>query len=164
MQAGVGRGITLLKDYRSLDEIKCVILELTEECSRNIRERKLAARTVTLGVGYSKFDGGGGFSRSKTIDTATNITLDIYGICLTLLHKFYTGRTVRSIHVSLSNFEDDDNVQMSLFSNEDKKRKIGYVMDEIRNKYGSTALLRGTSYMKGAITLSRSNTIGGHFS
>lgn len=47
---------------------------------------------------------GGGFYRSKTIDLPTNITMDIYRCCLMLFN--YSGKTVRSISVTLSNIED----------------------------------------------------------
>ncbi|QHJ97953.1 putative ribonuclease YokI [Bacillus subtilis] len=41
-----------------------------------------AGRTISLGIGYSKDDLGGGFHRAKTIDLPTNITMDIYRCCL----------------------------------------------------------------------------------
>jgi DNA polymerase V len=162
IQKGIGKGITLLRDYEDIEEIKTVILELCEDTAMRAREEKLAARTISLAIGYSQYDGGGGFHRSKTIEMATNITMNIYRVCLLLLHKHYSGRIVRSIHVSLSNLEKDESIQMNLFEDEYKQRTLGYVMDQIRNKYGSTAILRGRSYTKGGTTIARSHTLGGH--
>jgi DNA polymerase V len=161
-QKGIAKGITLLKDYYDIEEIKSCILDLCEDVAKRARDQRVAARTISLGIGYSQHEGGGGFNRSKTMDSATNITMKLYHTCLSLLHKYYNGAIVRSIHVSLSQLEMDDHLQMSLFENEDKQRKIGYVMDEIRNRFGPTAILRGRSYTKGAITIARSNVIGGH--
>lgn len=162
IQKGIGKGITLLRDYGDIEEIKTVILELCEDTARRARKQVLAARTISLVLGYSQHDGGGGFNRSKTIEMATSITMDIYRVCLLLLHKHYSGKIVRSVSVSLSNLEKDEMIQMSLFEDEYKQKTLGYVMDRIRDKYGSTAILRGRSYMKGGMTISRSHTLGGH--
>ncbi|KXZ21906.1 DNA polymerase [Bacillus nakamurai] len=43
--------------------------------------------------------------------------------------------------------EEDGNQQLSLFEKDnEKKRKRGFVMDGIRNKYGSKAIWRAESY------------------
>lgn len=57
-----------------------------------------------------------------------------------IFNKVYSDKTVRSISVTLSNIEDDVNQQLSLLEvNNEKRRKLGFVMDEIRSKYGSKA-------------------------
>jgi nucleotidyltransferase/DNA polymerase involved in DNA repair len=81
-----------------------------------------AGRTISLGIGYSKESFGGGFNRAKTIDQPTNITMDIYKVCLELFEKFYNGDVVRSIDVRLSNIVDDSELQLSLFDLEYPKR------------------------------------------
>lgn len=40
-----------------------------------------------------------------------------------LFDKFYTGKTVRSISVTLSNIEEDVNQQLSLFEKDNEKRE-----------------------------------------
>ncbi|MFC3885095.1 UV damage repair protein UvrX [Bacillus songklensis] len=162
IQKGIGKGITLLRDYCDIEEIKTVILELCEDTAMRARGENLVACTISLAIGYSQYDGGGGFHRSKTMEIATNITMDIYRVCLLLLHKHYSGQIVRSVHVSLSNLEKDEMIQMSLFEDGYKQKILGYVMDQIRNKYGSTAILRGRSYTKDGTTIARSHTLGGH--
>jgi DNA polymerase V len=44
----------------------------------------------------------------------------------------------------------------------EKQRILGYVIDGIRDKYGSKALLRGVSYTDAGAALHRSNLVGGH--
>ncbi|CAM3454791.1 UV-damage repair protein [Bacillus inaquosorum] len=95
-------------------------------------------------------------------DLLTNITMDIY-IYLMLFNKFYSGKTVRSISVTLSNIEDDVNQQLSLFEvDNEKRRKLGFVMDGIRNKYGSKAILRAFSYTTAGTALHRAGITSGH--
>ncbi|WP_434781240.1 DinB/UmuC family translesion DNA polymerase, partial [Bacillus subtilis] len=144
-------------------EIKAVLLEICEEVARRARTHNKVGRTISLGIGYSKDELGGGFHRSKTIELPTNITMDIYRCCLMLFNKFYSGQTVRSISVTLSNIQDDVNQQLSLFEvDNEKRRKLGFVMDGIRSKYGSKAILRAVSYTPAGTALHRAGLTGGH--
>ena len=162
-QISFGRGQILLRDYDNPKEIKHVILEMCEEVARRARNAKKCGRTINLGIGYSRKDGGGGFHRSKSIDQPTNITMDLYHACLQLFDEHYENRVVRKIEISLSNICDDEFIQLSLFEGDrSKRRELGYVMDSIRNKYGSDAILIAVSYTKAGTTRQRSKLIGGH--
>jgi DNA polymerase V len=162
-QISYGKSQILLRDYTDPQEVKHVILEMCEEVARRARRAGKAGRTVSLGIGRSKDEGGGGFYRSKTIEQPTNITMDLYGVCLDLFECFFSGETVRKISISLSNVCPDTETQLSLFAlDQPKKRKLGYVMDEIRRKHGSTSLLRAVSYTKGGTARHRSTLLGGH--
>ncbi|MFC0188364.1 UV damage repair protein UvrX [Fictibacillus aquaticus] len=162
-QISYGKSQILLRDYTDPQEVKHVILEMCEEVARRARRAGKAGRTVSLGIGRSKDEGGGGFYRSKTIEQPTNITMDLYSVCLELFECFFSGETVRRISISLSNVCPDTETQLSLFAlDQPKKRKLGYVMDEIRQKHGSTALLRAVSYTKGGTARHRSTLLGGH--
>ena len=162
VQKGIGHGITLLRDYVHTEEIKTVLLEISEEVARRARKEKVAGKTVSLYVGYSRREGGGGFHRSRTLERPTNITMDVYQACLQLFHETYDGRIVRSVAISLSKLIPDNELQMSLFDNLVKKRALGYIMDQIRAKYGATAILRAKSYTMGGTAIQRSRLIGGH--
>lgn len=162
-QVSFGKSQILLRDYTDEREIKSVILEICEEVARRARTQKKAGRTIQLGIGYSKEELGGGFYRSRTITTPTNVTMDIYRVCLALFYAHYEGKTVRQISVTLANIVDDDQYQLSLFDvNGWKKRKLGYVVDHVRYQYGSDALLRAVSYTSGGTAKQRAKLIGGH--
>jgi DNA polymerase V len=128
----------IIKDYK---EIQHVILEMAEEVARRARRAKKAGRTISLGIGYSTEELGGGFYRSKTIDAPTNITMDIYTVFIEFFHSSYEGKTVRKISIGLSNTCDDSEIQLNLFRpNQEKQRELGHGMDQIRAKLGSDAL------------------------
>lgn len=149
----------------SLDpvEVKHVILEICEEVARRARQHGKAGRTVSLGIGYSKDEFGGGFYRSRTINEPTNITLDLYNVCLELFEENFQGKTVRKIAVTLSNIVEDNEMQLNLFhTNKPKQRALGYTMDAIRAKYGSTSILRAVSYTNAGTAVHRSKLVGGH--
>lgn len=162
-QISFGKSQILLRDYNDPTEVKYVMLEMCEEVARRARNNKKAGRTVSLAVGYSSDEFDGGFHRSKTIDEPTNITMDLYKVCLELFDNYYTKKTVRKLSITLSNIEDDNELQLNLFdSNRPKQRQLGYVMDEIRSKFGSDAILRAVSYTNAGTARHRSRLVGGH--
>ncbi|WP_243290154.1 UV damage repair protein UvrX [Bacillus sp. FJAT-47783] len=162
-QISFGKSQILLRDYPDPKEVKCVILEMCEEVARRARRHRKAGRTISLGIGYSKDELGGGFYRSKTIEQPTNITMDLYKVCLELFEQFYESKTVRKLSITLSNIEEDETMQLDLFQpNRTRQHQLGYAMDAIRNKHGSKSLLRAVSYTKAGTSVHRSQLIGGH--
>ncbi|MFC0271463.1 UV damage repair protein UvrX [Metabacillus herbersteinensis] len=162
-QISFGKSQILLRDYPDPEEVKHVILEICEEVARRARQHHKVGRTISLGIGYSKDEFGGGFHRAKTIAQPTNITMDLYETCLQLFRQFYTNKTVRKISVTLSNIEEDCEMQLDLFQeNRFKQRTLGYVMDSIRSKYGSDAVLRAVSYTNAGTATHRAKLVGGH--
>lgn len=158
-----GHGITLLRDYNK-KEVNTVILELCEEACRRARMSDVAGKTIHLGIGYSN-DTGGGFSRSQSVQTPTNLTMEMYKICMRLFNKFYNGHSkIRRVYVTLTNLSEDNETQLDLFYERPKQKDVGIVMDNIRNRYGETAILRASSYTDAGIALDRSKKIGGHYS
>jgi DNA polymerase V len=162
-QISFGKSQILMRDYKEEEEIKHVILEMCEEVARRARTHRKAGRTISFGVGYSQDEFGGGFYRSRTIGQPTNVTMDIYRICLELFHEHYTGKTVRQISMAIGNLVEDNQLQLNLFDfKADKRRELGYVVDSIRRRYGSGSLLRAVSYTAAGTAKHRSKLVGGH--
>ncbi|MEI5908221.1 UV damage repair protein UvrX [Bacillus spongiae] len=162
-QISFGKSQILLRDYKEVGEIKHVMLEMCEEVARRARQHKKAGRTISLGIGYSQEEFGGGFHRSRSIEHPTNITMEIYRVCLKLFYMHYEKKTVRKISITLSNIIEDESIQLDLFRpNLSKKRELGYVMDRLRNRYGSGAILRAVSYTDAGTSRHRARLVGGH--
>lgn len=162
-QKGFGHGITLLRDYTK-NEVVTVILELCEEACRRARTAETVGKTIHLGIGYSS-ETGGGFSRSRSISIPTNITMEMYNVCIELFRQFYDGHSkIRRVYVTLTNLGDDGDTQLDLFYERPKQKDIGFAMDHIRDRFGATAILRASSYTDAGISLDRSKKIGGHYS
>lgn len=163
VQISYGKGQMLMRDYRTRDEILAVILEMCEDVARRTREANMIGRTITLGLNYSKDAFGGGFQRARTIDEPTNDTMKIYAVCVQLFDEFYAERPARQLSISITNLESEHCMQLSLFDDQKwRRRKLGSVMDQIRTKYGSTALLRAVSYTEAGTAISRDALLGGH--
>lgn len=162
-QISFGKSQILMRDYPDPEEVKHVILEMCEEVARRARTHRKAGRTISLGIGYSHDELGGGFHRSRTMERPTNITMELYETCLALFEQFYAHKTVRKISIALSNIEDDSEMQLDLFQpNREKEQILGYVMDSIRGKYGPNALLRAVSYTNAGTARHRAKLVGGH--
>lgn len=158
-----GKGQMLMRDYHTRKEIGVVILEMCEDIMKRAREAGYVGRTVTLGLSYSRHAMTKGFYRSKTIEIPTCETLVIYKICLELLDQYFEGEPARQLSVRLSNLELERSIQLDLFDErKDKRQVLGHVMDAIRTKYGSTALLRAVSYTDAGTALERDKLVGGH--
>lgn len=114
-QISFGKSQILLRDYKEEEEIKHVMLEMCEEVARRARTHRKAGRTISLGIGYSQDEFGGGFHRSRTILQPTNVTMELYRVCLDLFHEHYNGKTVRQISLALGNIVDDRELQLDLF-------------------------------------------------
>ena len=162
-QKSFSHGISLLRNYTANDTLIC-LLDLCEESCRRARATKQVGKTVQLAISYSTDTGGGGFQRSKSIETSTNITLEMYAVCTELFQQYYDGSSlIRRVTVSLTNLQMDQNIQLDFFSERHKYKDVDHTVDRIRNRYGTTAILRASSYRDAGIIIDRSKKIGGHY-
>ena len=162
-QISYGKSQVLMRDYETRQSVLTVILEMCEDVAMRTRVAGKTGRTIHLGIGYSRNSFGGGFSRSKSIHEATNDATAIYSVCVDLFDKFYDHRPVRNVSISITNLESETSMQLNLFEQDKwQNRKLAAAMDDIRNRFGSTAILRGVSLTKDGTAIKRSKLVGGH--
>ncbi|MFB5269331.1 DNA polymerase V [Paenibacillus enshidis] len=164
IRKGFSNGITLMRDY-SAHEIPTVIYELTDHIASRMREIHAAGRTVSLSLGYSKHEGLRGFSRSRTLPEATNISKRLYDACMALVGQANIMGKIRTIHVGVSNLVNDDAIQLDLFSGpaDEKLRQLGSAIDSIQARFGGAAVFRACSLTDAGTFLNRTQKIGGHY-
>lgn len=162
VQKGVGNSITLPRDYKIQEEIEVVLLELAEEVCRRARRKNKKGKTIHVSVRGADFDKPTGFHRQLTIPIASNDALEIFSNSLKLFEKFWDGKPVRSIGINISQLEDADEVQLSLFDDPLKKMELDKVMDDLREQYGKTAIFRASSLLPSGLLFDRATKIGGH--
>jgi len=162
-QVSYGKGQILYRDYIEVEDIMTIILEMCEDVAMRTRQARRAGRTIHLSVGYSKTAFGGGFSRSRSLEEATNETLQIYKVCQVIFNGHFQNKPVRQISISISNLEEESSMQLSLFEAQKwEKRRLGAAMDQIRNKYGYSAIYRAVSGTEAGTAIARTRLIGGH--
>lgn len=161
-QISYGKSQVLMRDYHTRKSILIVLLEMVEDVAMRARGAGKVARTINLGIGYSKHAGGGGFKRSRTVE-GTNETMAIYKVCVDLFDKFYNQQPVRNISISITNVETDTSMQLDLFEQDKwQKKKLSSAIDEIKTRFGATAITRGISLTKDGTAIKRSKLVGGH--
>lgn len=159
-----GKSQMLMHDYKGKREILVVLLEMCEDVAKRAREKGYSARTISLGLAYSRHvTMVENFYRSRTIEEPTNDTMLIYNVCKELLDEFFGGEPARQLSVRISNVSKEHGFQLDLFDPAKAKRNhLAHTLDSIRDRFGQTALLRAVSYTKDGTAISRSKLVAGH--
>ena len=158
-----GIGQTLFSDYY-VPDIFQIILEMVDDVSRRLRLSHKVARTIHLGIAYSK-EVGGGFSRQITLDQPTSSEKNIYETCLLLFQKYYENEPIRRVHVSATNLQKAHVYQFSLFEDPEKLLKehnLFQVVDDMKFKYGRNTINRASTELETSTAKARNKMIGGH--
>ena len=154
----------LFEDY-SFEKARLVLKEMVELGSLRLIENNLVTDTVGFYIGYSK-DIIKATGISKKLENFTNVYSELLKVFLEIYDK-NTNRSVaiRRIGVNFANVIETENVQLSLFTDQekiDKERKLELTISGIKNKMGKNTILRGMNLEEGATTLVRNKLIGGH--
>lgn len=162
-QISFGKGQMLMRDYTTKREIETVLLEMCEDVMKSVRNGGFVCRTVSLGLTYSRNAMKSSFYRSFTLPEATNETMVVYQAIKQLLHKFFEADPARQLSIRVTKLEPQNSIQLDLFDEQKERRQLlGPVMDKIRDRFGSTALLRSISYTDAGTALHREKLVGGH--
>ncbi|MEJ9219465.1 DNA polymerase IV [Paenibacillus glucanolyticus] len=160
----VGHMMTLPRDYAKLEEIKVVLLELTELVCQRCRGLGFMGHVVSVGCMGADFDRPTGFSRQMKMDDPSNITNQVYRWACRLLESYWDGLPIRRVGISLSQFSPDTEYQMSLFdTGRERSMALERVTDALKNKYGNSIVIRAVSKTDAGQALDRSAKIGGHY-
>ncbi|MGM8214041.1 DNA polymerase IV [Bacillaceae bacterium W0354] len=162
-QKAIGHHMTLPRDYETLEDIKVVLLELSEEVAKRARAQNYRGHTVSIGVRGANFDMPTGFHRQIKLTSPTNFGMDIFHAIFKLFCKFWDGLPIRSVGVALSQLQEADFYQLDLFDPSIKKDQLSSAMDDIRLKFGPTAIVRASSLGPAGQVFDRAKKIGGHY-
>lgn len=162
-QKAVGHHMTLPRDYEKLEEIKVVLLELSEEVARRARSKNYMGNTVSVSVRGADFDHPTGFHRQMKLSSPTNFGMDVFKPAFRLFCTHWDGLPVRRVGVTLSQLQPADHYQLSLFDMTLKKENLSKAMDWIYAKYGPTAIIRASSLTDAGQAFIRAEKIGGHY-
>lgn len=103
--------------------------------------------------------------QDKKMVRDSNLSQDISPYCLTILHTYDNGIPIRSIGISLSNTNIQQEEQISLFEDSNQREKayvLAKTIDEIRLRYGKNSLLRASSSLDYSTVRYRNSLMGGH--
>jgi len=165
VQPSIHKSQILPHAYERVEDLKILLLEQIEELCFRLRKQRKCVRTIQLTVVYHHTYSEKGFSKQQTLSFDTNLTLEVYEGFLTLFNRYYKGGPVKKLGTALTQLVDDDERQMHLFCDEEKREnqiKLAHAMDDIRGRFGKNSLLWAVSYMPHATGRSRNEKISGH--
>lgn len=149
---GIGNSTTLAKDIDNKKEAYQTLLYLSESVSSRLRAEKKAAFMISVEIKYHTFQSA---SHQKTLPAPCNSTKLLYQHSCELFDELWNKVPIRLIGIRTSKLVSQDApVQLSLFdldystnSNQksvEKQRDLDKAIDKIRNKYGDSAVVRGS--------------------
>ncbi len=147
-QKSISRDETFARDISEDDALGTELLHLVVRAGRDLRNDALRARTVTVRIRDGDFTTR---QASRTLAEAIESDRVIYGIALKLLARLRAQRRTgaRLLGVSLSNLTAAQGpAQLALFQTNDaleseRDRRVARVLDDVRGRFGSSAILPG---------------------
>lgn len=140
---GVGNMTTLSEDLSNKREIFIVLRELSEKVAARLRASGQQAGLVCVEIKYSDFTKA---SHQMQLLSPTNVSDTLYRASCQLFEEFWDGRSVRLLGVRTSKLSEEGQQQMNLFdmAKSEKMQKLDKALDEIRGRYGASAVVRGS--------------------
>jgi len=126
---------TFSVDTAEAEAIDAMLVRLSEMVARRLRDHGLWTRTVQIKLRYSDFST---FTRSRTLDQATQIDADLAAAARSLFHKAWTGKPIRLLGVYAQSLEaTEGQTNLLLQEKTEAWRKTLRAVDRIRDKYGN---------------------------
>ncbi|HDA2406332.1 TPA: Y-family DNA polymerase [Staphylococcus aureus] len=152
----------LMRDYH-FDEAKVVMQELIEDVASRVRARKKVARTIHFAFGYSDE---GGVHKQYTLKDPTNLEKDIYKVVMHFADKLCNKQALyRTLSISLSQFINEDERQLSLFEDEYQRKRdecLAKTIDQLHLKYGKGIVSKAVSFTEAGTKHGRLGLMAGH--
>lgn len=179
---GIGNSTTLSADVKTAEAAKRILLALSEQVASRLRQAHQLAGTVTVEIKYSDFHA---CSRQTQLTTPTATSSALYVCSCQLFDELWNGNPIRLLGVRTSKLLPENTpIQLSLFdhgfltenepeekniskncsisrkpaSDPEKQKRLEAAMDQIRQKFGKDAVVRG-SLMKSEKKTDDSDTL-----
>ena len=167
-EGNISNSQVLPRDYLKTEEIKNVIREIGEQVASRLRAKNKNTGVVSLYVGFSYASSANekrsGFSAQVSIDS-TNRSQPIVQALWQIFDAHYNNEVVRNLGVSAGKLTAAGHEQMDLFIQPQKQVEqsvLEKTIDQIRNKYGVTSIIKLSSIGQGGTMIQRAGLVGGH--
>lgn len=169
-----GNSQVLPYNYRDREAIRVVILEMADQVASRLRAHGVQAALVSLYLGYAeqkidfdeRHDRLTGLHKTVRIDPSNRSTT-MMSVLEKIFNQHWNGRPVRHIGVAMSDLGSDKVQPISLFeeaqlTETEEQDPIDQVVDQLRKRFGSAAIVRSLSLERGARAIERAGLVGGH--
>lgn len=134
----IGNSLTNYKDMRDEEQVYILVQLLCESVASRLRDLGgIKARTVHISVKDNRLES---FAKQGKLNYPSRLCEDFTRLAMELFREVYRwNNPVRSIGISISDFDYDLNEQTDMFQDLNKykkQEKLEETVDKIRNKYG----------------------------
>ena len=138
---GYGNSTTIAFDVKDREIAQRVLLALSETLGKRLRSDGVKAEGISVGIKTVDLQYA---SHQMTLNSATNITNQIYQYACRLFDEQWDGTPIRHLGVHTGRIKDYDFYQMDLFAVMDYEKwsTVDATVDEIREKYGIDSVKR----------------------
>ncbi|MBO7743291.1 DNA polymerase IV [Paenibacillus sp. MWE-103] len=149
--------------YRELKDIEVVLLELVVEVCQRTRRNRFLGSVVSVAAAETDGVRSAWFSRQLTLPQPTSLTHEVAAAALKLFREHWHGLPVSRLSIALSQLTDDNVIQLTLFEDRARAYRKERMIDAIKERYGSTAIMRASSLLEAGVARERAEQIGGHY-
>jgi len=141
----ISRETTFVQDMGDLDQLKQVLLALSDQVGHDLRTQELQARTIAIKLRWPDLET---ITRQTTLAQPTDSASDVYREAATLLAAtLKRGDKVRLLGVRATNLAVGR--QLSLFDVDSERRsRLEKAVDQIRDRFGPKAIRRAALIRK----------------
>jgi len=138
---------TFSDDIRDLETLLHRLWPLCEKVTKQLKDKNLAARTITMKLKTSGFRS---LTRSRTLAQPTQLAEVIYQEAKILLEPEVNGTPYRLIGIGTSQFADPEFADHAdlLDDSIENFAKVEGAMESVRGKFGDPAILKGRTLLK----------------
>ena len=160
----ISNGQILFEDYTA-DNALIVLKEMVDTLVLELVEKKLAAGSVSLTIGYSKdvFPPTGGTRRlTGCTGSRQKLTEEFIRLFNDTTRRKYP---IRSINIALGGLADDVYSTFDLFMDpqaEEKEKNMQNAIIDIKRRFGKNSLIKAASLQEKATGIRRNKMVGGH--
>jgi DNA polymerase IV len=142
----VGSETTFNEDTANRELLLATILELADHVAGRLRKDGYRARKVTLKLRYSDFET---HTKQQSLKKAIVTGEEIAEVARGLFASFPMKKKIRLIGVSAGDLQghETDPQQLQLFMESSKKEKLSHTVDELKEKFGTDAVRRGSQLL-----------------
>ena len=135
----VGNGTTTIKDVYTRTEIKAVVTALCDEITSRLRMGGFNASNISITIKTADFKY---FHEATRLPFCSCYSNDFSFEIMKLLDSFWKyNEAVRAIRICSYNLSSVKKTQLCMFSNEIKSYNLNSSIDQIRHKYGYSAII-----------------------
>ena len=141
---GYGNSTTTPYDVTDAETADRVLLALAETVGNRLREDNVQIEVVSVGIKYKDLSY---FSHQKVLQTATNLTWEIYRAACELFLELWDHGPIRHLGIHTSRVISGDFYRQPTLFDEidyDKLEKLDKTVDSLRKRYGMDSIMRAS--------------------